>query len=257
MDKYIFNDNVTVGAIGTGAVGSVNVTRRVSQPFKIAISAGDFGGKDTVLDILQFEHNSSYDGLSFSDGLKMIGSDIFPWLDLDYLPSEKESKIVFHNPDTDVEWTARKVWEALDILAQIDPETFMRALKKEESAIIQEGMHNREHIRLCIKDIRRPAELAYCKANGYKILFIDTDDDRWLKKKKEDQSLIIQFREEIKAAADYTYFNKKDTKSYESKVPMGHQKWHENLANWVSETLYHIGDTTHARKVFNTYVKEQ
>jgi len=124
-----------------------------NKTLRIAVSGGDYAGKDTMLNFIKH----AYEPLSFSDGLKKIAHDIFPWCNLDYLPDEKENKVIYTNPDTGKVYSPRMVWETLDCLPQIDPDVFIRPLHDLQENTLAQGQH-----RLCIKDIRRPRELEYC-----------------------------------------------------------------------------------------------
>lgn len=190
---------------------------------KLAFSGGDFAGKDTMLNLL----SDYYHSLSFSDGLKKIANDIFPWCNLDYPPEQKENSVIHINRDTGVNYTPRKVWETLDVLAQIDPEVFIRPVKELLWDIINSSVNKR----VIIKDIRRPCELEFCKQQGFTIVFIQTDDERWLNKLENDNRLIIQFRKVIEEYSDFKYMNSKKN-----------ENWQNDMKIFVRELLYQMGD---------------
>ena len=207
----------------------------MGQVHKIAISGGDFAGKDTMLDYIKH----LYKPLSFSDGLKKIANDIFPWCNLDYLPEEKENKVIYTNPETGVEYTPRMVWEVLDCLPQVDPDVFIRPLKDMESEYMRNNVS-----RMCIKDIRRPRELQYCVDRGYHIVYIDTDDERWLHKVQTDNRTIIQFRHKaVRNAAHTSYFNSKSDRN-----------WRTNFASFICQLLYNLGDQRLSKEIHENHV---
>ena len=96
---------------------------------RVALGGRKYSGKDTFTDILEAEYN--FTPFSFSDQLKKVARQMFPFMQLDYPSGEKETKIVHINMDTGQEFTPRDIWQALDVLPDIYPMIYVAMLKQE------------------------------------------------------------------------------------------------------------------------------
>ena len=180
---------------------------------RIAFGGRKYSGKDTFTDILEAEYN--FTPFSFSDQLKKVARQFFPFMQLDYPSEDKETKIVHTNLDTGQEFTPRDIWQALDILPEIYPMVFVEMLKQEFITFVETCRAHQinKAMRVVIKDVRRPTELRYTKGQGYYLIYVDTDDERSFNNKAQHKS--ESFQEEIKAKADSVYFNSKKNPNWE------------------------------------------
>jgi hypothetical protein len=191
---------------------------------KLAFSGPKYSGKDTVTDTLEMEY--CFTVASFSDQLKKIVKSIFGFMQFDYESSEKETRIVYTNPETKVQYTPRMVWQAFDMLPEIYPGVFVDSVQ-EEFIRLRETMQELGAVRLgfCIKDVRRPAELEYVKNNGFTLVFIDTDDPRSTNEASRHKS--ESFYPIIRSHADVYFFNSKMRTDWQLKI----KNFIENLAS--------------------------
>lgn len=166
---------------------------------KIAVSGMKRSGKDYCVDIVKSLYKVEV--LSFSDHLKDICHDIFPWLQLDYEPEDKE-KIVFYGHVSGRHYTPRDIWTMMNIVVDIDPDVLVRKVDREiQHARISETVQH-----LVIKDLRphNPSELYCCERNGFDILFITSNDQPAITHKTEEGY------ENILNRAKWVFHNKKD-----------------------------------------------
>ena len=184
---------------------------------KIALAGRKFCGKDTLADLAIEEHNAKV--FSFSDKLKEIAHSLFPFMDLDYTPEEKETKVVYNNLETGVKYVPRDIWQSLDILPTIFPYVFIDRLHMEIDVLLNmwqfasEGEWLKKYdLFIIIKDVRRPAELEYIKNQGYKLIYIDTDDERSFNEKSMHKS--ESFQDLLEKEADLVFMNSKKDKDY-------------------------------------------
>lgn len=181
---------------------------------RVAFSGPKFSGKDTIVEMYSNMLDRKLCILgqqwprvavdSFSDVLKKIAHDFFPFMAFDYSSEAKETLVVYKNPDTGVEYTPRMIWQALDVLPEIYPDVFVNQVER----FITETDTWPVHI---IKDVRRPAELRWVKANGFKLVMIETDDPRSLNATHKSESFYEMFREHT----DYVIVNNKNVENYE------------------------------------------
>jgi len=183
---------------------------------KIALGGPKFCGKDTVADVFVEKYNFTV--FSFSDQLKKIAIDLYPFMKYDYPSDDKETLIVYTNLDTGVELTPRDVWQSLDALPDTYPEIFVNMMEQQVKNFLDTVRQHEmaDDIRILIKDVRRPAEIRYAKRFGYHNIYIDTDDPRSFNKAAEHKS--ESFQEEVKAAADVVYFNSKKDRYWDVKL---------------------------------------
>lgn len=153
-------------------------------------------GKDYLTNILETEYK--FVRFSFSDQLKDICSKIFPWMEKDYPPLQKEKLHKFDTGFEIIEKTPREIWILMNSIRKIEPNIFVRKL---DEKIKMTRVNN-----IIISDLRTENELEYLKKNNYKIIFIKPQKEIY----KENK-----FDEELKAfeeVSDYVYYNNFDGK---------------------------------------------
>lgn len=182
---------------------------------KIALSGRKYSGKDEFAN--RFSEEYGFYTFSFSDQLKRIGKNIFPFMKFDYPSEEKEELVVYVNPETGVKYTPRMVWQSLDLLPEIYPPIFVEMLDELMGRFFENVRKNDiRKVMVLIKDVRRPAELEYVKKQGFYLVYIDTDDERSFNEASHHKSEF--FQDEIKAKADRVFFNSKNNSDWEQKV---------------------------------------
>lgn len=164
---------------------------------KLAFTGNMYSGKDHFAQYLKEQHG--YYILSFSDQLKYIAKDLFPWLKSDY-PSDKKNEQVFYNEERGVEYTPRLVWQALDILPQIDPAIFIRRLNIVLAYIESDA-------NIIIKDVRRPAELKFIQEAKFTLIHLKINKTLQMEKSVGMDHISESFIKEISKHADYVFEN--------------------------------------------------
>lgn len=131
---------------------------------KIAMTGISGAGKDYLVDHLV--KNYGYARLSFSTQLKRLASIIYPWLEEDYPPFEKEQPLNLQLDDeTLITHSPRDIWIHLNKLRDIDPKVFLRSLEDE--------MRSLDTDKIVISDIRPQVEWDWCRENGFTSVYID------------------------------------------------------------------------------------
>jgi hypothetical protein len=135
---------------------------------RIALSGRKFSGKDECAKVLGQRYNSLI--FSFSDQLKKIANEHFPWLELDYPQGTKE-ETVWVSPYDGKKYSPRDIWVKLNCLVEIDPAILVRKLHQERD--------DYELTNQVIKDLRphNPCELEYCIRHDFKIIYIENCKD--------------------------------------------------------------------------------
>jgi hypothetical protein len=133
---------------------------------KLALCGASGSGKDFLTTGLV--KGMGFVRASFSDQLKKISKQIYPWIEADYPAVVKEQPL---NIVTDfghtVTHTPRDIWIGLNALRQFDPHLFVRMLDNEVSEMVNFG------IDVVITDVRTDVEYEYIRDNGYTLVFID------------------------------------------------------------------------------------
>jgi len=174
---------------------------------KLAFAGRKFSGKDEFADMA--EELYSFYTFSFSDQLKMIATQLFPFMKIDYPSEEKETLVVYHNRETGVSYTPRMLWQNLDILPEIYPEIFVDMLNEEFNRFCKTcaGVGVGNNIRALIKDVRRPAELNYVRKMGFYLVYIESDNPRSFNKYSQHKS--ESYQDLIRETSDKIIFNKR------------------------------------------------
>ena len=118
-------------------------------------------GKDTLASTL-FKHE--FIRISFSDQLKRICADLFPWLELDY-PQEVKDQKIFNNETL----SPRDIWLSLNVLTEIDRTILVRSLETELNKWTSQDLGELNFI---ITDLRKPEEYEWVQKMGYPIIKI-------------------------------------------------------------------------------------
>jgi len=145
----------------------------MAPPIKIALSGMKGSGKDYCLELIKKETSCNVISYSFSDQLKNICHELFPWLDLDYPPQEKEHK-QFYNRAIDDFYAPRDIWTMMNVIVDIDPKVLVRRVESEYRSSMSSGYLDNVDFAI-VKDLRphNPEELAFCLKNNFKIIYIE------------------------------------------------------------------------------------
>ncbi len=152
------------------------------QPSNVLVHTGRKGcGKDYLVQKL-IENGAEHLGfkrvirVSFSDELRELAHELFPWCPLNPSPEEKE--LVIEHPANALGLSPRGVWKRLaddndPSLRKVDPEILVNRFKKRWDHIFQENPDTL----YAITDWRTPQEEAYIIPNGWpRIRIIDGTD---------------------------------------------------------------------------------
>jgi hypothetical protein len=162
---------------------------------KLALMGISGAGKDYLAEHLCSIHD--FTRLSFSDQLKELATNIYPWLKRDYPPLVKEEPLdILTSQNERITASPREIWLHLNHLRNIENSIFIRMLDSKFQAEIYSSV--------VISDLRTSEELTWCRANDFKVIYIRPS-------KSVYQS--YNFDEEIernKSHADYVFENRFD-----------------------------------------------
>lgn len=146
--------------------------RRNVKNKRICLMGASGSGKDFVVSKI-IEKYPEFIRLSFSDTLKEITHNIFPWMKKDYSPQEKEKAL---NLETSlgekIQLSPRDIWLKMNFLRNIEDKLFVRKLDEELSSLEQQGL---EHF--IISDLRTPPELEYVLSKGFTLIRISNPNN--------------------------------------------------------------------------------
>jgi len=133
-----------------------------------------------------------YERLSFSDQLKKVAKNVFPWMKLDYSSEQKEKSLFLHTGFDLIEKSPRDIWIFFNQLKEIEPNIFVRMLDEEWK---RKGFK-----KVVITDVRFRNEWDYCNMHGF--LFIRI--------KSPGETIQYEIEKETDALPyDYVFFNEK------------------------------------------------
>lgn len=163
------------------------------KPLIIALCGKKGVGKDTLFNSVS---DQGFQRLSFSDQLKEICSDIFPWLALDYPQGEKdrkqfEGKFGLLSP--------RDVWMAMNVITEIDENVLVSRLERQLHKYINAGQRL-----FIITDLRKEEEHRWVKKNEIPIIKIHDFDTR-------SEDAVEEYLEQI--VGDFDFYNYRNEKS--------------------------------------------
>ena len=149
---------------------------------KLAFMGISGAGKDYY--VTHLVKTYSYTRLSFSDQLKRITKNIFPWIEQDYPPELKEKPLNIETSfGEEITLSPREIWLKMNFLREIEDGIFVRMMKDEVinlsrkfNKLIELGeIPDFNPDKIVISDIRTPPEYKMCKENGFKIIRIDAE----------------------------------------------------------------------------------
>jgi len=137
------------------------------ETIKIAFMGVSGSGKDYIVDVAK--KNFEFTRFSFSDQLKKLGAKIYPWLESDYPPEEKEKSLNIKIPETGevITKSPREIWLELNKMRNVEDNLFVRMLAHE--------IWLTQVDRLVISDIRTQNEYDWCVENDFTIIAIKGD----------------------------------------------------------------------------------
>ena len=131
---------------------------------KIAFTGIAGSGKDFLVNYLVQEQG--FTRVSFSDQLKKLSKIIYPWMEQDYPPYEKEQPLnITLSSGELITKTPREIWLHLNLLRQIEDGLFLRML--------QEDIDSLDTDKIVISDIRPKIEWDWCKNNNFTTIYIN------------------------------------------------------------------------------------
>lgn len=159
---------------------------------KIAFTGISGSGKDYLVSHLV--KNYEFNRVSFSDQLKKLGTKIYPWLERDYPPIDKEKPLNLTLSSGEViTKSPREIWLKLNNLRNIENGIFVRMLGEQLKMLHVDN--------IVISDIRPQLEWDWCKKEGFTTVYIEP-----LKKIYEPNdfdSQVLPYKEQ----ADYIFEN--------------------------------------------------
>lgn len=163
------------------------------KPLIIALCGKKGVGKDTLFKAVA---DLGFQRLSFSDQLKDICSDVFPWLALDYPQGEKDRK-QFQSKNGLM--SPREVWMSMNVITEIDEDVLVRRLERQMNNMIA---HDQRLI--IITDLRKEEEYRWVRKNGIPIIRIHDFDQR-------NEDAVEAFLDTI--VGDFDFYNYKNEQS--------------------------------------------
>lgn len=166
------------------------------MPNNIALMGVSGAGKDYIADYLV--NNHCFTRFSFSDQLKRLANQIYPWLNLDYPPIVKEEPLnITLESGEKITKSPREIWLHLNSLRDIEKDIFIRMLAEEIRSIREAGRVDN----ILISDIRSSDELEWCKSSNFSVIYIK--HKKQIYKEYEIDSHISKNAH----LADYTFIN--------------------------------------------------
>lgn len=179
------------------------------NPSNVLVLCGRKGsGKDFLAAALMknWEWTTQTQRLSFSDELRALAHDLFPWCPLD--PSYEEKDQVIDHPDNVLGLTPRGVWLRLadnndPSLRNVDPKILVNRFWAHHGAEIQSS-HNRE-ITYIITDLRTPQEDELVERMGWpKVRIVEPNRER------DDEDGIEEYVDSIRVDREWVHHRNGD-----------------------------------------------
>lgn len=132
---------------------------------KIALTGISGSGKDYIVERMVDKYG--FTRVSFSDQLKKKAAEIYPWLETDYAPFEKETPLNIKTSEEEVITdTPRQIWLKVGAaLRSVENKMFVRMLKEELSRTNVQ--------KVVISDIRPRIEWDWCNKEGFETVYVD------------------------------------------------------------------------------------
>lgn len=159
---------------------------------KIALSGIAGSGKDYLANHLVKE--SSFKRFAFGDELKKLTKMIYPYLQEDYEPFEKETPL---NIDTGFEVitkTPREIWLTVNKLREVENLMFIRMTHYNIQDYLNYKKTNNRTPRVIITDVRTLEEFDYCQEQGFDVIHIEPS--KKIYEPNEFDKQILQFKDE-------------------------------------------------------------
>ena len=132
------------------------------EPLRVVVLTGrKKAGKDTMaLELIK----QGYTRLSFSDQLKRICSNLFPFLEVDYPQEIKDTKFI---EGDGVMLSPRDIWLKMNVITEIDKNILVDSLRDELESLMCKGVR-----KFVVTDLRKNEEYDWVKAFDYPIIKI-------------------------------------------------------------------------------------
>lgn len=155
---------------------------------KIALGGIAGSGKDYLA------KSTNFTRFAFADELKKECARIFPWLEKDYSPIEKEQPLACG-------MTPRQIWiHVAACLRKVDEDIFIKKLQDHMEMV---NVDNK-----IITDVRSRKELEFCKSQGFTTIFIDPS--KQIYEPNDYDKDVLSFSQEFDHVF-YNDFNGKET----------------------------------------------
>lgn len=133
----------------------------------IAFTGEKKSGKDFFCEFLEQKLNATR--LSFSDEVRRLATQLYPWLPFDFDPAVKDSP--YPHPCNPNNLSPRQIWLTVGKVRDVDPHFFVRRFSDNQWPAIDS--HNRTYI---ITDLRTEEEYMFLKEHNVPIIKIKVDD---------------------------------------------------------------------------------
>jgi len=164
----------------------------------IAFSGRIYAGKDFFGQWMAKEFNLLH--MSIGNELKALAAEYFDFMEVDVHP-DKKNDVVFKNPETEVEYSTRRVWQLMNVLTEIDPHVYVRAMERN-----QYSKMSADYRGAVITDVRFPAERQWCKENGFTHIYIVRHHPNCHNETANDHSS-ESHHEYLQDSADHVFYN--------------------------------------------------
>jgi len=165
----------------------------MKKPLIIALCGKKGVGKDTLFKSVA---DLGFQRLSFSDQLKEICSDVFPWLALDYPQGEKDRKQFQTKNEL---MSPREVWMAMNVVTEIDENVLVSRLERQLNNMIAHDQRL-----FIITDLRKEEEYRWVKKNEIPIICVHDFHTR-------NEDAVESYIDQI--VGDFDFYNYKNEQS--------------------------------------------
>lgn len=180
----------------------------IKIPRRFAFSGMKFSGKDYFVNCITEAYTCSV--FSFSDPLKAVCADLFPFMRSDY-PSNEKEKPIHTSSVSGRQYSPRDIWTMMNVIVEIYPEFLVGRVKAELEEELRFHIDQPDRVPelLIIKDLRpnNPLEYKFCVDNGFSIIYIEN-----LTGEAVEANHVTEqgYDENIRKKCDHYFGNKKD-----------------------------------------------
>lgn len=128
-------------------------------------------GKDYFCDWLVKTQNAVR--LSFSDEVRRLASQIFPWLPFDVSPEQKD--VPFYHECNPNRLTPRQIWLTVGKVRDVDPHYFVQQFVKVHDKILYDDSTRKDSLYI-ITDFRTPQEWQFINALRIPVIKIEREN---------------------------------------------------------------------------------